>query len=71
MEFKEMVKDYPEEWLLVEMEKYDKDGKVKSGKVLFHSPAEEEVYKSLLKFKGRNLSIEYTGNVPEDLAVML
>lgn len=71
MELKEMVKNYPDKWLLIEMEKYDENGKVKSGKVLVHSHLEEEIYESLLKFKGRNLSIEYTGKIPDNLTVML
>jgi len=29
------------------------------------------VYRKLLELKPKNYTIEYTGNIPEDLAVML
>jgi hypothetical protein len=44
---------------------------LKEGDVIAHSKDKSEIYEKLLKLKGKNLYIEYTGKIPEDLAVVL
>ncbi len=63
-------KEYPDEWVLIEYEKIDDDFHVKTGRVVAHSPVKEEIYKVLMKMKNKNIAIEYTGEIPDDLAVM-
>jgi len=41
------------------------------GEVLAHSKDKEEVYKKLLQIRPKEFSVEYTGVIPEDLAVVL
>jgi len=54
------------------VKKFDKKTlRVEEGKILFHSPVETEIYDNLMKFKGLNLSIEFAGNAPKDMAVLL
>ena len=43
---------------------------VVEGKVLAHSKDKDEVYQKLLKIRPKEFSIEYTGVVPEDLAIV-
>lgn len=70
MRLAEIKKKYPNEWVLVEFSKLDKNLQVKEGRVVAHSKVKEEIYKALLRTKGRDISIEYCGEMPEDLAVM-
>ena len=68
--FEEMIEKFKGEWLLVEYEDLDEELKVKRGKVLFHSPYKSEVYKQLMEMRGGNITIEYAGDIPKDLAVL-
>jgi hypothetical protein len=43
---------------------------VKDGKVLAHAFSKEDIYKALLHTRGKNVAIEYCGDLPEDLVVM-
>ena len=56
--------------VLVEFSKLDKDLRVKDGKVLAHASNKEDIYKALLQTRGKNVSIEYCGELPQDLVVM-
>ncbi|PIP48575.1 MAG: hypothetical protein COX14_03480 [Chloroflexi bacterium CG23_combo_of_CG06-09_8_20_14_all_45_10] len=68
--FEEMIEKFKGEWLLVEYEDLDEELKLKRGKVLFHSPYKSEVYKQLMEMRGGNITIEYAGDIPKDLAVL-
>jgi len=68
--FEEMIEKFKGEWLLVEYEDLDEELKLKWGKVLFHSPYKSEVYKQLMEMRGGNITIEYAGDIPKDLAVL-
>ena len=71
MRLSEIKKKYRDEWVLVEFSKLDRDLQVKEGKVLAHASSKEDIYKALLRTRGKNVSIEYCGEVPEDMPVML
>ncbi len=71
MKMQQIRKLYKGEWVLIEYTKLDEDLKVVEGEVIAHSPNKEEIYRKLLKTKGKDIAIEYLGEVPEDLAVML
>jgi hypothetical protein len=71
MKMKEIRTRYPGEWVLIEYTRLDEDLKVIEGEVIAHSPNRDEIYRRLLKTKGKDVAIEYLGEVPEDLAVML
>ena len=68
--FEEMIEKFKGEWLLVEYEDLDEELKLKRGKVLFHSPYKSEVYKQLMEMRGGDITIEYAGDIPKDLAVL-
>ena len=67
----EIKKQYPNEWVLVEFSKLDSGLHPKKGQVLAHAPNKEDIYKALLQTRGKNVSVEYFGPLPKDLAVMV
>jgi len=73
MTIDELKKQYDQEWLLIEVEKFDDNWEPLEGHVIFHSPRSDDIYKEMLKLKGKkiNLSIEYAGEYPGDVAVLL
>ncbi len=71
MKWEKIVKEFKNEWVLLEVEKVDPDFSVKEGKVLAHSQDKNEIYKKVLEFRPKSFSIEYTGKIPDDLAVVL
>lgn len=66
----EICKQYPGQWVLIEYQKLDEQLNVVEGEVVAHSPTKEDLYKQLLQTKGKNIAIEYSGELPQDLAVM-
>ena len=70
MRLADIQKKYRDQWVLVEFSKLGKDLRVKEGKVLAHASNKEDIYKALLRTRGKNVSIEYCGKMPEDLVVM-
>lgn len=70
MRVDEIRKKYPNEWVLIEFSKLGKDLRVKEGKVLAHASNKEDIYRALLQTRGKNVSIEYCGEMPQDLVVM-
>lgn len=70
MKLSEIMKQYRDEWVLIEYTKLDEELNVVEGRVLAHSHRKEDIYALLAKFKGKNLAIEYAGEFPKDLAVM-
>ena len=71
MEMTEIRERYKGEWVLIEYAELDEELNVVEGEVIAHSPNRDEIYRRLLETKGRDIAIEYLGEVPEDLAVML
>jgi hypothetical protein len=69
MKMSEIIRKYPGEWLLIEYEELDQDLTVKRGRVIAHSPDKAKIYQRLMETKGKNVSIEYAGRLPE-VAVM-
>jgi len=70
MRLSEIKKKYRGEWVLIEYSKISTNLQVKEGKVLAHAPDKEDIYKALLRTKGKNVAIEYCGKIPEALVVM-
>jgi hypothetical protein len=71
MKMEEIRKRYLDEWVLIEYTKLDDDLNVIEGEVIAHSPSREQIYRELLNTKGKDVAIEYLGEVPQDLTVML
>jgi hypothetical protein len=68
----EIIKRYPDEWVLIAYTELDEDLNVIRGEVLAHSPERDRLYDNSLPRKGKAIAIEYcTGEVPDNLVVML
>lgn len=71
MTWMEIKKKFKNEWVLIETKKVDKNFILQEGKVLFHSKDKTDIYGKLLTLKGKEIYIEYTGKIPDKLAVVL
>ena len=71
MKISDILKQYDNEWLLIEVVKFNEDWEPIEGHVLAHSKSKSDIYDALLKYKGKNLSIEYAGEIPQDVAILL
>jgi len=70
MKWEEIVKKYKDEWVLLEVIRVDKNMKIKEGKILSHSKDKNDIYNKLVKVKPKKFAIEFTGKIPDDLAVV-
>ncbi|MCR4292508.1 MAG: hypothetical protein NUV76_06510 [Candidatus Kuenenia sp.] len=71
MKKEDILKKHRNEWVLIECKQVDENFEIIEGEILYHSKDKNEVYKKLLELRPKNYAIEYTGKIPEDLAVML
>jgi hypothetical protein len=71
MKWEEIKATFKDQWVLIKVEAVDEDYKVVEGEVLARSKDKDEVYQKLLEIRPKEFAIEYTGLVPEDLAVVL
>lgn len=71
MKKEEIFKKYRDEWVLIKCKLVDESFEVVEGEILHHSKDKDEIYRKLLELRPKDYAIEYTGKVPEDLAVML
>ncbi len=67
---KEIETQFPDEWVLVENPQTNDALEVQSGRVLAHSKNRDEVYRQILTGPSR-FAILYTGEMPEDAAIIL
>ena len=67
----EIQQQYPHQWVLIVEPEVDKYLNVIRGKVLAHSPDRDQAYSQFPLGNGKPVAIEYTGPIPDDLAVML
>jgi hypothetical protein len=71
MRWEEIVEQFRDEWVLIDVKGVDENFNLQEGDVIAHSKNKEEIYRRLLEMRPRNCSIEFTGRIPEDLAVVL
>jgi hypothetical protein len=71
MKWKDIKTTFKDQWVLIEVEKVDETFNVVEGEVLAHSKDKNEVYQKLLQVRPKEFSIEYTGDIPEDLGIVM
>lgn len=59
------------EWVLVEDPETNQALEVQRGKVRWHSKDREEVYRKAVELRPRRFAVLYTGQMPEDTAIVL
>jgi len=71
MKWVDIKKNFRNQWVLIEVKNVDESFNVLEGEVLAHSKDKDEIYQKLLKIRPKEFSIEYTGEVSEDLAMLM
>ena len=59
------------EWVLIGEPQTDEDLRLRAGKVLFHSPDRDEVYRKASELRPGRFAVRYLGTWPEDMALVL
>lgn len=70
MDLAKIKKQYANQWVLVEYKDLDKRLRPKGGRVIAQAASKEDIYKALLKTRGKNVSVEFCGEIDEDTVVM-
>ncbi|RKY59090.1 MAG: hypothetical protein DRP94_04575 [Candidatus Latescibacterota bacterium] len=71
MKWEQIKEKFDGEWVLIECIEVDDSFQVVEGEVLYHDPDKDKVYRKLLELRPKRYAIEYVGEIPKDLAVML
>lgn len=71
MTIAEIENQFDSEWVLVENPQTNEDLEVLKGVVLHHSKDRDEVYRKAVSLRPKRSAILYTGEIPEDTAVVL
>lgn len=69
--FNEIKRRYDGNGVLIAHTALDRNLEVLEGEVIAHSSDVDTIYRSLSLVKGREASIEYIGQAPEDFAAIL
>ena len=67
----EMEERFKSEWILVEDPETDESEQVVRGKVLFHSPDRDAMYRKAVELRPRDFAFLFTGRMPEGTAIVL
>jgi hypothetical protein len=59
------------EWVLIGDPQTDEDLSLRAGRVLFHSPDRDEVYRKALELQPGRFAVRYLGTWPNDMALVL
>jgi len=71
MTIAEIEREFASEWVLVGDPQTNDDFEVLSGKVLCHSPDRDTVYRKAVALRPTRSAILFTGEIPDDMAVVL
>ena len=71
MTFQEIEAEFDSEWVLVGDPETDDHLNVIKGKVLCHSKDRDEVYRRMVEIRPKRSAMLFTGDFPENTAVVL
>jgi len=71
MTIEEIESQFAAEWVLIGDPKTDEGLKVLGGKVLCHSKDRDEVYRQAVALRPKRSAVIYTGQIPDETAVVL
>jgi hypothetical protein len=71
MTIEEIESQFDSEWVLIEDPRTDEELKVLGGRVLHHSKDRDEVYRKAVSLRPKRSAVIYTGEIPEETAVVL
>lgn len=62
---------FESEWILIEDPQTNDDLQVQGGKVCWHSKDRDEVYRKAVELHPKRCAVVYTGEFPDDTAIVL
>lgn len=62
---------YAPDWVLIGDPQTDESQRLQAGRVLFHSPDREEVYRKAIQLRPQHFAFRYLGEWPENMAFLL
>jgi hypothetical protein len=62
---------YAPEWVLIGEPQTDDEQRLLGGKVLYHSPDRDEVYRKARELQLDRIAVRYLGTWPQDMALVL
>ena len=62
---------YAPDWVLIAEPQTDEDLSLRAGKVLFHSPDRDAVYRKARELRPGRFAVRHLGSWPEDMALVL
>ena len=71
MTIEDIKSHFESEWVLIEDPQTNDVLEVLGGKVLHHSKDRDEVYRQAVALRPHRSAVVYTGEIPEDTAVVL
>ena len=71
MTIEEINSQFESEWVLIENPQTTDELEILGGKVLHHSKDRDEVYRKAVSLRPKRSAVVYTGEIPEDTAVVL
>ena len=71
MTISEIQTQFASEWILLEDPETTETLEVKSGNVLWHSKDRDELYRKAREVRPKHSAILYTGQLPEEMVVVL
>jgi hypothetical protein len=71
MTIQEIEARFDSEWVLVENPRTNEAFEELSGKVLHHCKDRDEVYRRAVALRPGRCAVLYTGEIPEDIAIVL
>ena len=71
MTIEKIKTQFDSEWILIEDPQTNDDLKVLGGDMPHHSKDRDEVYRKAVSLRPKRSAIVYTGEIPEDTAVVL
>ena len=67
----EIKSRYAPDWVLIVEPETDEGQRLLAGKVLFHSPDREAVYRKAIELRPGHFAFRYLGELPDDVAFVL
>ena len=67
----EIINKHPNEWVLIAYTELDENLNVVRGQVLANSENCDDIYDLLLSTKDISVATQYTGEIPENIAMVL
>jgi len=71
MTIAEIESQFESEWVLIQDPRTDDGLNVLGGRVLYHSKDRDEVYRKAVSLRPKRSAVVYTGEIPEETAVVL